>query len=174
LKNVLFSLFAIFEKRKSNLQKLIFSLHNLLINNVSKKCRFIKINWQIIRIKCHFIPIIWQFISAISPPPKILPLKNVLFSLSPFFVFHFNLLSNQIISLSKLLLISLRLMILLVTLTIRTNTLIVLTNTLTVLLITLTIKITSLLIKITSRVIRPTLDVIYLTAFIIFVCLSFD
>ena len=98
MKNVLFSLFAIFEKRKSNLQKLFFRLCNLLIDNVSKKCRFIKLIWQIIRIKCHFIPIICQNILAIRLLPKILPLKNVLFSLSPFLVFHFKLLfeSNNV------------------------------------------------------------------------------
>jgi hypothetical protein len=101
LKNVLFSLFAIFIELSYYPKISIFYLHNLLIDNISKKCRFIKIIWQIIRIKCHFIPIIWQNILAFWHSLKILPLKNVLFSLLPFLFFHFNVLKTQTIVISQ-------------------------------------------------------------------------
>ena len=68
----------------------IFYLCNCLIDNTKIKRRFIKIIGRFIWINGRNILMIRRNISAKPRPLKIHPLKNVLFSLSPFLFFHFN------------------------------------------------------------------------------------
>ena len=102
MKNVLFSISLVFEKLRYNLQISLFHLCNLLIDNVPIKCRFIKINGRFIRINGLNIFFFRQNILANRHPLKILPLQNVLFSLSPILFLHFNCFLSDTISLNTL------------------------------------------------------------------------